>query len=227
MLFLCINAASASETLDTNLTGTDASDIVSVGGDDIVAGDSGLEVLGDGDMIVGDGGYSSISAAVSAANGGETIFIKNGTYTESSTILIKNSLNIVGESQDGVKITGPSSSSLFKGSTDNDVSDFTFTLNNVTILNTGSEYYPAILFTYYSHDINLINCTFDGCGSNWGTIQFGHPGTGVIDGCKILNSKCTATAGSGAVYLSNDGIYSIKNTVIDDVQCTLANSLGA
>ena len=72
---------------------------------------------GEGDQIVvdcnGGGQYESIYYAVNAATGGETIFIKNGVYNETFTIKSSKSLTIKGESQAGVKITGPSSRPLF------------------------------------------------------------------------------------------------------------------
>ena len=72
---------------------------------------------GEGDQIVvdcnGGGQYESIYYAVNAATGGETIFIKNGVYNETYTIKPSKSLTIKGESQAGVKITGPSSRPLF------------------------------------------------------------------------------------------------------------------
>ena len=174
MLFLCVNASSAIEPLNETLE----ADIA----DELAIDDVSVEPLSaSGDTLVvdanGEGQYTSISSAVSAATGGETILVKNGEYSESNTITIKESVNIIGESQDGVKITGPANS-LFKGTTDKAI-DVTF--NKLTILNTGSGSNPALIFTYSAHNINVINCTFDNCGSKFGTIQFGHPGTGLID----------------------------------------------
>ena len=176
---------------------------------------------GNGDTYVvdcnGGGEYTSISAAVADATGGETIFIKNGEYNENATITIGCNLTIEGESQDEVRITGPSDNSLFKATTDNAI---TLTLSKLTILDSGSSVHPAILFTNCSHEITITDCTFDNCGSKWGAIQFGHPGTATIDGCTFLNTKETALAGAGAIYISNAGEFTIKNTVIDGVQYT-------
>ena len=87
---------------------------------------------GEGDQIVvdcnGGGQYESIYYAVNAATGGETIFIKNGVYNETYTIKPSKSLTIKGESQAGVKITGPSSRPLFA------VKDgVTISISNLTI----------------------------------------------------------------------------------------------
>ena len=94
MLFLCINASSAVETLDTNITSADASDIVSIGDGDVVANESGSEVLGAGELIVGDGGYSSVSAAVGDATGGEKIFIKNGEALDEEILGITDEVSV-------------------------------------------------------------------------------------------------------------------------------------
>ena len=210
MLLCCVNAVSAEESLNETLaTGT---------ADEVVVSDAPVEELSaSGDTLIvdanGGGDYETISSAVSAANGGETIFVKNGDYSEANTITFTKSVSIVGESQEGVKITG-SSKSLF--STVEPAVTLSFT--NLTILNAGGGSNPALKLTYSAHDLTVTNCTFDGCGSKWGTMQFGHPGTAVIDNCKILNSKETVTAGCGAIYASGAGQYTIKNTIIDNVQ---------
>ena len=166
----------------------------------------------------GGGDYETISQAVSAATGGETIFIRNGEYEETQTITIGCDLTIEGESQDGVRITGPSSNNyLFKATTDQAI---TLTLSKVTIYESGGGNFPAIQFTYCDHEITIKDCTFDNCGSRYGAIQFGHPGKGIIDGCTFINSKCTANNGAGVIYISGAGDFTIKNTVIDGVQYT-------
>ena len=102
MLFLCINAGSATEPLNQTLW----ADI----GDEIAIGDASNDNLSaSGDTYVvdanGGGDYQTISSAVSAATGGETIFIKNGEYTETSKIDIgTKQLTFTGESRDGVII---------------------------------------------------------------------------------------------------------------------------
>lgn len=220
MLVVCINTTSASDTLDKNLTSEDTADILDVEADDI--SQDKLSASGDTLVVDGNGGgdYTTISSAVSAATGGETIFIKNGEYSEANTITFSKSVNVIGESQDGVKITG-AAKTLFGATTDEAI---TLSFANLTILNAGSGSNPALRFTYSAHDLSFINCTFDNCGSKYGTMQLGQPGTAIIDSCKILNSKETATAGSGAIYVSGAGQFTIKNTIIDNVQYTPTSS---
>lgn len=181
---------------------------------------------GDGDVIyvsetgddVNDGQtedtpLKTISAAVSAATGGETIFIKNGEYNEGFPIALEKSLSFVGESQDGVKITGPANS-LFSAT----VTAVTLSFTKLTILNAGSGSNPAFNFRSSAHNVTITNCTFDNCGSRYGTMQLS--GTATIDGCTFLHSKASASSGAGAIYISGAGTYTIKNTIIDDVQFT-------
>ena len=172
-----------------------------------------------GDIIVvdcnGGGDYTTIYDAVRAATGGETIFIKNGEYSESSTIALEKSLSFEGESQDGVKITGPANS-LFSAT----VTAVTLSFTNLTILNAGNSSNPAFNFRSSAHNVTITNCTFDNCSSKYGTMQLGHPGTATIDGCTFLHSKGTQSNGAGVIYISGAGTYTIKNTVIDDVQYT-------
>ena len=202
-----IGAASASDTLEDNLAANTT-------GDDVIGVSDAEDALSEGNTIIVDGGGDGkISAAVSSADGGDTIYIKNGEYSESNTITFTKSVTIIGESQDGVKITG-AAKSLF--STVEPA--IMLSLNNLTILNAGGGSNPALKLTYSEHVLNVVNCTFDNCGSKWGTIQLGHPGNSIIDNCKILNSKETTSAGCGAIYISGAGKVNIKDTIIDNVQ---------
>ena len=86
ILLLFIGATSASDTLEDDLA-TNAT------GDELISVSEAEDALSEGNTIIVDGGGDGkISAAVSSANGGDTIYIKNGEYTESNTITISNSL---------------------------------------------------------------------------------------------------------------------------------------
>ena len=185
---------------------------------------------GDGDVIyvseTGDDyndGQSEVTAlatiswAVSVATGGETIYILNGEYSEDNTIELKKSLSFEGQSQDGVKITGPANS-LFSISTTE--TGLTLSFTNLTILNAGGSSNPAFKFLGSENSVTITNCTFDNCGSKYGAMQLGHSGTATIDGCTFLHSKATANSGTGAIYISAAGTYTIENAIIDDVQLT-------
>ena len=138
--------------------------------------------------INGGGQYTSISAAVSAATGGETIFIKNGDYTESATITLDKSLTIEGESQDGVKITGPSDDILFNIQT-------AVTLTRMTIKNTGGDNKPAIRsFVLSTVPVSVTECSLIDC----------YCGDGVT--CSYVSSTKTLTiskTGEGTGEMTN------------------------
>ena len=160
---------------------------------------------------------ATIGKAVEYATDGETIFINDGEYTEENTITLEKSLSFEGASQDGVKITGPNDNSLFKAAT----ADLTLSFSNLTILNAGGENNPAMKLTKALQDLTITNCTFDNCSSWYGAIQISKvTGEAVIDGCKILNSKCTNDGGAGAIHINNSGTFTIMNTLIDGVQFT-------
>ena len=163
---------------------------------------------------------ATISCAVSAATGGETIYILDGEYSESSTITLTKSLSFEGQSQDGVKITGPANSLFSTTET-----GLTLSFTNLTILNAGGSSNPAFKFLGSENSVTITNCTFDNCGSKYGAMQLGHSGTATIDGCTFLHSKATANSGTGAIYISGAGTYTIENAIIDDVQYTPASGM--
>ena len=106
MLF-SVSAISAEDTaLDDNLASSDAGDVVSASGDTIYVDSSSTS---NDEQWTESNPYKTISAAVNSDNvtGGETIFIKNGNYSESARIELpaNKPLSFIGESQEGVKIT--------------------------------------------------------------------------------------------------------------------------
>jgi hypothetical protein len=92
MLCICINTASASDTLDTNLTSDDTVDLQ--GADAVDVSQDKLSASVDTDVVDGNGGgdYTTISDAVGAANGDETISAENG---ENDDAIIGDGENIV------------------------------------------------------------------------------------------------------------------------------------
>ena len=117
MILCCVNAVSAVEPLNDTLETSDTGVIA------LDESDDALSASGDTFVVDANGGgdYTSISSAVSAATGGETIFIKNGEYTiplkstmktcngyevpECITFINTQNVSFIGESRDGVIIT--------------------------------------------------------------------------------------------------------------------------
>ena len=113
-----------------------------------------------------DAPYKKISSAVSSANGGENIFIKNGEYSESSKISPAVSMNFVGESQDGVIINSTSTNSLFEMTENGIVLSF----NNLTFKDISFNINAPIKIGGNS-DVNINNCSFINCSSKLGSIH--------------------------------------------------------
>jgi hypothetical protein len=53
----------------------------------------------------GGGDYLTIKEGIEAATAGQSVYIRNGAYTESTTISIASGISIIGESRDGVVLT--------------------------------------------------------------------------------------------------------------------------
>lgn len=187
---LCvISTASAEDTIDENLTATDNEVVVD---EKLSVSDGENQLKGDDTITVdcsGGGDYTSISDAVASAGDGKTIFVKNGVYSEGSTITFSKSVSIVGESCDGVRIT-VGAKSLFSAVEPAMILNF----ENLTIFNSGTGSNPAFKFTYSAHNVTINNCVFDNCSSKYGPIQLGHSGNTLINNSKFLNSKETTSS---------------------------------
>ena len=164
--------------------------------------------------------FNSISAAITAATGGESIFIKNGEYSESAKISLTKSLSFVGESQEGVLISLSATNTLFEMT----ASDVVLSFNQLTFsnINSGTGSNVPIKIGGNSN-VDIVNCSFIGCSSKLGVMQLYTTGTATVSDCTIKDFKSTATGGTGGIYLSGNGIYNIKNTVIDNTQYTASS----
>jgi hypothetical protein len=113
-----IDTAHYSGTLsDANITAVADTDLVTNGnqpGWQVVGGADGTDVpttvekvtdsSGHNFLLVGNGGYGSIQAAINAASSGDTIEIAANTYNE--TVTLKSGVSLVGQSESGVIING-------------------------------------------------------------------------------------------------------------------------
>ena len=218
MLFLCINAGSATEPLNQTL----GADI----GDEIAIGDASNDRLSaSGETYVvdangGDGTYSSISAAVSNATGGETILIKNGEYIINSTITFEKSLNVVGESKDGVSIkSSMPDSELFVSTTDGVALSF----SNLIIKDSSKTGGTGFIRFGSSVNADFVDCTFQNMESKYGVMQLSTTGTVNIENCKFNDIKCSGSNGAAGIYTSTSTTINIKDTVFDNEQFTLTS----
>ena len=95
MMLFCVSTVSAEDNaLDNNLASSDAGDVISAEGDTIYVDSSSTS---DDEQGTESSPYKTISSAVNSdkVTGGETIFIKNGNYSESSVVKLLPNLYLL------------------------------------------------------------------------------------------------------------------------------------
>lgn len=232
LVMLCIvgTASAADEPLNENLTATDSGgDIGNVANDELSISDSQDELSAAGDTITvdasGNGDYQTISAAVSAASGGETIFIKNGEYSDKGLNYnqLSEGKNLIfeGESKEGVIISYTGSSSFL--STYNPIE---LTFKNIQFKGITSGSNPLIGLTASSgvQKLTINNCIFDDCGSKQ-LFNLGSKTNVSISDSQFINGR--NTAGSGSFLITFTGTQlSISNCLIDKLNYTHTGTNG-
>ncbi|WP_407376374.1 Ig-like domain repeat protein [Methanobrevibacter sp.] len=218
MVLFCISTASAEEiTLDNNLASDDAGEIVSASGDTIYVDSSSTS---DDEQGTESSPYKTISAAVNSdkVTGGETIFIKNGNYSESSVVKITKSLSIVGESKDGVslKYTGDVKGNLIESNTQG----ISISFANMTFKDSETTTGSGIIRFYGNTpiDVNFTDCTFTNIANKYGALQFANTGTVNIEGCTFSDLTSKSSNGATGVYASAGATFNIKDTVFEDLK---------
>lgn len=219
LVMLCVvSTVSAEESLNENLTANDVSEVIEVN-EPVIASDSSDELSAAGDTITvdarGSGDYQSISAAVSAASGGETIFIKNGEYTETSKIDIgTKKLTFTGESPDEVIIKSGDNDLFYTTGS----GSCTLVFNNLVFKDIVMTKAKTPIFIGGNDDVIITNCTFDNCESRYGALRIYTSGSVIVDQCKFLGTKSSNGAYSSAIDFggSGDTEYVLKNSIIDN-----------
>lgn len=171
----------------------------------------------------GGGQYTSISAAVSAATGGETISIKNGEYTETSKIDIgSKQLSFIGESQDGVIIHSGNNDLFY--TQDNGYSSISIRYLTFKDISMTGGNFP--IFIGGNGSVTIDHCTFDNCASAYGAIRIFTSGSVTINNCTLMNTKSSIGSYSSAIDFGGSSIsnYTISNTVIDGSSISDANT---
>ena len=181
--------------------------------------DNSEKLSAEGDTIIvdasGSGDYTTISEAVSAANGGETILIKNGEYTQTAALDFKKTLNLVGESKDGVVIKSSGNIALL--STSADVSGVTLSFENLTFKDSARTGGNGLCFFAGTVDLNFNNCNFIDLSSKYGAFQTNTAGTLTLQNCYFNNVKEKSNSvGTGLMYLNGGGVVNIYDTLIEN-----------
>ena len=228
LVMLCvIGSASAEDPLNENLTATDAGGVIDDDvNEELSISDSEDELSAQGDTITvdcnGDGDYTTISAAVGAATGGETIFIKNGEYTETSKIDIgTKQFSFMGESSDGVIIKS-GDNDLFYTTGSGGVS---LVFNNLIFKDISMTGAKVPIFIGGNDNVNITNCIFDNCASRYGALRIFTSGSVIVDNCKFLGTKSSTRSYSSAIDFGGSTTnYILKNSVIDGSEIASSNT---
>ena len=135
--------------------------------------DNNIYVSTEGDDDNGNGSqsnpYVSVSKAVEKYNSSvnSNIFIKNGNYSFTDTVILNKTINITGESSTGVILNGNHQNYLFKVNNKATVYLSNLTLMNGNSTDKSSSYsdYPAgAIYLSYANALNVDNCRFiDNC----------------------------------------------------------------
>ncbi len=232
MILVCVNAVSAEDTLNANLTSGESSEIMAIeSADEVVASqetgealaaDSGSEVLSENDEKIyvdssftgtsqgtEEAPYKTIKEAITNSPGDNIIYIKNGEYVEGTSYNPGKSLTFVGESKDGV-IVSPSGSAAYLVSTSS--SGYSFNFVNITFKN----YKTTSAFMGLRGDAYIINCTFDSINGKPIMIYSGTSEC-LIQDCTFKDIILPAS--SGVIYSNiGTGKCTIKNVLIDHVK---------
>lgn len=229
LIMMCVvSTASATEPLNDNLTATDTGGVIDEDiNEELSISDSEDELSAQGDTITvdcnGGGDYTTISAAAGAATGGETIFIKNGEYTETAKIDIgTKQLSFIGESSDGVIIKSGDNDLFY--TTSSGYSSLVF--NNLVFKDISMTGARTPFYIGGDGNISITNCVFDNCAARYGALRIYTSGSVVVDQCKFLGTKSSTGSYSSAIDFGGSGNteYVLKNSIIDSSVIASSNT---
>ncbi|MCD6448435.1 MAG: right-handed parallel beta-helix repeat-containing protein, partial [Thermoplasmata archaeon] len=158
----------------------------------------------------GPGNYTSIQAAIDDASSGDTIFIYNGTYYEN--LYINKSINLVGESINGVIINGSGAGDviLINETSWVNMSDFTVTYGGSLSGNAG-------IRVYHSTHVSIKNLNIS---ENEIGIRIEYSSHNIISNNLVTGNRNKALLFTGANIPT---YYSNNNTVSNNI---ISNNLG-
>ena len=177
--------------------------------------------------VGGEGKYTTISAAVNAANAGDTILVSPGTYVEN--IAIDKPLKIVstgGAQATVVKASDKSKEVFLLGSADITIQGFTITGGNmgVSFGQTSNCILTNCVVNGNVFGVYLANATSNLVSNN----NLDGNGFGIyLDGSsgnKLSNNSATNEKGGGGKASLSDGIYMFNSNNNNVVRCDLSNN---
>jgi len=162
----------------------------------------------------GNGDYTTISAAITAATDGQVIFVRNGTYTEQLVLPSSKSIRIIGESRDGTLVTYASGPTIVDGAAAAVTHNYHF--ESLTIKNMDTTGFGVSLSTYQAsadyhttfydckfvrtasstkefflldkHSLEFDRCVFSGPGYDSGNLLFNLTGSASDQWFELRNS---------------------------------------
>lgn len=150
-------------------------------------------------IIVSEG--ESIQAAINSAARGDTIFIKNGTYSE--RILVNKSISLIGESIEGVILDGKGAYTYMLNILADDVRLERFTLRNIS----------SLIGSTIIHILNRGNVTIQNC-----KFEIGYYGVMLTNSCncKLFNNKISNCYAGIKLHSSSRNNTLIGNIVFNN-----------
>ena len=194
MLVFCVNAVCAEDSDNNTLTADNTVDIISEENTTVYVDGS----FGGDEQGSMDSPFSKISSAVD--NGGETIIIKEGNYTESINLPAGKNMSFTGENKENVVIN-------LKKTIKYTLNGNNLVFNNLTFVNDGASMALNIMG---NGNLSIINCNFIGFGSPGGTLVISNTQSTILD-CELINQT-----GRGFIRYEGKGEHILKNMVVDN-----------
>lgn len=167
--------------------------------------------------INGNGDYTSLQSAITNANDGDIIYIKNGIYSNEIVEAYNKNVTIIGESKTGVIIKNATADyytpplEIARGT----VKNITFYAENDGVTTTPEGHNGNYAIHVESNNLANSNLTFENCvfKSDWNS-SFG---MGMRGGCHVLFDRCEfhgqGTYGHGIFFHDTDvvGYFGVQN----------------
>ena len=149
----------------------------------------------------GPGNYTTISAAITAAVAGDTIYVYNGTYNEK--VIVDKRLTLIGENRDNVIVNGGGTGNVFYINTpitNVNISSFTITNgyygiqiykssnNTITNCNAYKNTYYGIYLSTTSKNNVITNCNAYN-NSQYGIYSYSSSNNNNITNCNAYNNN--------------------------------------
>jgi parallel beta-helix repeat protein len=146
----------------------------------------------------GGGNYTTIQAAISAANSGDTIYVYNGTYNEN--LNINKRLILIGEDNSTTKIKGTGGGDVIY------VASNKVVIKGFTINNSGTNNWDAGIEINYANSCRIENCNISNNGKH-GILFYYSPNNFMINNYVALNDR----TGMLLYYSNNNQL--LNNTI--------------